>query len=115
MRPYMTTQEFWLSTFERSVKTFAQAAVALIGTGAAGVTELDWAQIGSVSLVAALVSVLTSLASDRIGQPGPSLVKETVEVPVEVTAASAPFVYPTATGPDNHTAAHAGQPIDYRP
>ena len=88
MRPYMTTAEFWASTFERAVKTFAQAAVALIGTGAAGVTELDWQQIGSVALVAAIVSVLTSLASDRIGMPGPSLVKEAVQVPVEVTAAS---------------------------
>jgi hypothetical protein len=95
----MTTAEFWASTFERAVKTFAQAAVALIGTGAAGVTELDWQQIGSVALVAAIVSVLTSLASDRIGTPGPSLVKEAVQVPVEVTAA--PFIYPDPEAPAN--------------
>ena len=110
MRPYMTTQEFWASTFERAVKTFAQAAVALIGTGAAGVTELDWQQIGSVSLVAAIVSILTSLASDRIGQPGPSLVREAVQVPVQPQAA--PFVYPT--GPNAKTPPDL-TPLNQRP
>ena len=81
MRPEMTTAQFWAATLERAVKTAAQVAAALIGTGAVGVTELDWAQIGSVAATAAVVSVLTSLASDRIGTPGPSLVGEAVTVP----------------------------------
>jgi hypothetical protein len=75
-RQGITTHQFWAATFERAVKTAAQACVALIGTGAVGVTSLDWAQIGSVALTAAVVSLLTSLASDRIGEPGPSLVGE---------------------------------------
>jgi hypothetical protein len=52
------------------------------------VTSLDWAQIGSVALIAAVVSLLTSLASDRIGDPGPSLVGESAQPaePVPVVA-----------------------------
>lgn len=46
----------------RAVKTAAQTAVSLIGTGAVGFTDLDWAQIASVAGVAAVVSLLTSVA-----------------------------------------------------
>lgn len=46
----------------RAIKTFAQTAVALIGTGAVGFTELDWLQIVSVAGVSAVVSILTSVA-----------------------------------------------------
>ena len=46
----------------RAVKTWAQSAVALIGTNAASVTSLDWPQVLGASATAAVVSVLTSLA-----------------------------------------------------
>lgn len=46
----------------RALKTFAQTAVSLIGTGAVGFTELDWLQILSVAGVTAVVSILTSVA-----------------------------------------------------
>lgn len=46
----------------RAVKTAAQTAVALIGTGAVGFTDLDWLQIASVSGVSAVLSILTSIA-----------------------------------------------------
>lgn len=46
----------------RAIKTFAQTMVALIGTGAVGFTDLDWLKILSVSGVAALLSLLTSIA-----------------------------------------------------
>lgn len=46
----------------RAVKTAAQTAVALIGTGTVGFTDLDWVQIASVSGVAAVLSILTSIA-----------------------------------------------------
>lgn len=46
----------------RAIKTFAQTMVALIGTGAVGFTDLDWLRILSVSGVAALLSLLTSVA-----------------------------------------------------
>lgn len=46
----------------RAVKTAAQTAVSLIGTGSVGFTDLDWMQIASVSGVAAVLSLLTSIA-----------------------------------------------------
>ena len=46
----------------RAVKTFAQTAVALIGTELVGFTDLDWLHIVSVAGVAAVLSLLTSVA-----------------------------------------------------
>ena len=46
----------------RALKTAAQTAASLIGTGAVGFTDLDWVQIASVSGVAAVLSLLTSVA-----------------------------------------------------
>ena len=51
-----------IAALTRAVKTFAQTAVSLIGTGAVGFTDLDWVQIASVAGVAAVVSLLTSVA-----------------------------------------------------
>lgn len=71
---YVANRQFWIDTFERALKTAAQTAAALIGTAAVHIVDLDWAQIGGVAATAAVLSVLTSLASDRVGNPGPSLV-----------------------------------------
>ena len=62
--------QFWKDAVERAVKTAAQTAVALIGTGSLGLFEIDWVQIGSVTAVAAILSVLTSVASDPVGDSG---------------------------------------------
>ena len=45
----------------RAVKTAAQAAIAAIGTAAA-MGDVDWFMIGSTAALAAIVSILTSLA-----------------------------------------------------
>lgn len=45
----------------RAIKTVAQTAVSLITVGAA-VTDIDWITVGSVSLVAGFLSILTSIA-----------------------------------------------------
>lgn len=63
----MLNKSFWKDALERAVKTAAQTAVALIGTGAVGIIDVDWVNIASVSGVAALVSVLTSVASGPFG------------------------------------------------
>ena len=51
-----------IAALTRAIKTAAQTAVSLIGTGAVGFTDLDWMQIARVSGVAAVVSLLTSVA-----------------------------------------------------
>ncbi len=53
----------WLrAALIRSVKTMAQTAVALIGTNAIGVTEVDWFAVASAAVLAGIVSILTSVA-----------------------------------------------------
>lgn len=46
----------------RCLKTAAQTAVALIGGDVVSVIALDWPQIVGVSITAAIVSLLTSVA-----------------------------------------------------
>jgi hypothetical protein len=45
----------------RAIKTFAQAAIAAIGTSYA-MEEVNWIQIASISLLATVFSILTSIA-----------------------------------------------------
>lgn len=45
----------------RAIKTFCQTAVATIGTSAA-FNEVDWFLVGSTSLLAGILSILTSIA-----------------------------------------------------
>lgn len=53
--------EFLNYAGERAVKTWAQAALAFLGTGTIGLFEVNWANMLSVSLGAALLSILTSI------------------------------------------------------
>lgn len=45
----------------RAIKTVAQTAVATIGTSAV-IDEVNWIMVGSASLLAGLLSLLTSVA-----------------------------------------------------
>ena len=45
----------------RAIRTFAQVAGSMITVGAA-ISELDWGYIASVAVVAAIYSILTSVA-----------------------------------------------------
>lgn len=59
----MLNREFWSYSGERAVKTFAQAALAYLGTGTVGILTIDWVGMLSVSAGAALLSILTSIAT----------------------------------------------------
>ena len=69
------TLGFWKGSAERAAKTAAQAALAFFVIGETGVADVDWLTVGGVAVVAAIASVLTSLASAPFGPENtPSLV-----------------------------------------
>ena len=45
----------------RAIKAVAQTAVAMIGTGAV-MSDINWVMVGSASLLAGILSMLTSVA-----------------------------------------------------
>lgn len=60
-------RRYWDYAAERSAKTLAQTALATIGVGAVGILEVDWVNVGSVSALAGIMSLLTSvLQYDRV-------------------------------------------------
>ena len=62
----MDNKNYWIRWFKaagvRAIKTVAQTAVALIGTNAVGITEVDWMAVGSAAVLSGVVSLLTSVA-----------------------------------------------------
>ena len=55
--------DFIKSAMIRAVRTMAQTAVSLIGTGAIGILDVDWVSVASASALAGLLSILTSIAT----------------------------------------------------
>ena len=53
---------FWKAAIVRAVKTIAQTAVSMLTIGQA-VLDVDWLNVVSVSAVAGLISLLTSIAT----------------------------------------------------
>ena len=54
--------KYWAFAGERSIKTFAQTAVALIsGSQVLNIIDVDWANIAGVSALAMVMSLLTSV------------------------------------------------------
>jgi len=70
---------FLTATLERAVKTFAQSFLAIVGADTAGVFTASTIDAAKVAGGAALLSILTSLASSASGRSGPSLAGETTE------------------------------------
>jgi hypothetical protein len=75
-RRTMFTAMFWKAAAERAIKTVAQTAVAIIGVDAVSIIALDWQYIAGVSATAGVLSILSSVASNKVGAPGPSLGRE---------------------------------------
>jgi len=71
----MWSSSFWRQAAERAAKSFAQALITVLGTGAGGLLDVGWKQALSVAALTALLSLLMSLVSSGVGpDDGPSLV-----------------------------------------
>lgn len=75
----MFTAAFWVDAFERAVKTFAQTALSALGANAVDILHTDLTGALSLGAGAALVSVLMSLGSERLGNAGTASATRSVE------------------------------------
>lgn len=57
----LTNKKWWECAGIRALKTVAQTAIATIGTSAV-LSEVDWIYVASASVLAGLLSLLTSIA-----------------------------------------------------
>lgn len=60
-KPDVSTTKWLKSAGVRAIKTIAQTAIATIGASAT-MGEVNWTMVGSTSLLAGVVSILTSIA-----------------------------------------------------
>lgn len=59
---------YFAYSIERAIKTVAQTAVAtILASQAMGLGDVDWAAVASISALAGLMSLLTSVASYNKG------------------------------------------------
>lgn len=66
----MWTVRFWRDATERMVKSAAQGALLYLGGDQVlGAWHANWAAAGGIALGAAILSLLTSLVSSRVGDP----------------------------------------------
>ena len=61
MNKQIFTKEWFKASGIRALRTFAQAAIATIGSSAV-ISAVDWRMVASASILAAILSMLTSLA-----------------------------------------------------
>ena len=59
----MFTKEFWKATLIRAIRTFAEAMLAFIGTGAIVLKDVDWLAALSAGGMGAVIAVLMALAT----------------------------------------------------
>ena len=60
--------KYWAFAGERAIKTCAQVAIATIGVGAVGILDVDWVNVASVSALAGVMSLLTSVLTYDKGE-----------------------------------------------
>lgn len=63
----MFTLNFWKDAGERAIRTASQSLIALFASEISGLLEIDWVQAGSVAALAALTSILMSIAATNRG------------------------------------------------
>ena len=59
----MFTKEFWLAALTRGVRTFAEAALAFIGTGAVVLGDVNWIGVASAGAFGFVSSILLAMAT----------------------------------------------------
>ncbi|MFI8853695.1 holin [Streptomyces sp. NPDC053499] len=87
----LTTAAFWKATGERTVRTFAQTEVGILSADGIGLLDVDWASALSVGGLAALVALLTAVATSGTGAEGPGI--------TETVARTGPQRKATGNGP----------------
>ncbi|MEU1731380.1 holin [Streptosporangium sp. NPDC020145] len=65
----LLTTAYWADTIERMVRAASSSALATLGVGQLGLLDVDWAAVASVAGMAAVVSMLTSVAAGSTGDP----------------------------------------------
>lgn len=65
----MWTRIFWIDAADRAARTFAQALLATITIGDA-VYSVDWKAGLGIAVTAAIASILTSIATSKVGASG---------------------------------------------
>jgi len=94
----MFTSLFWKLTAERAVKTFAQTLAGVLVVGGTTLLSAHWTTALATAGMAAVVSVLTSVGSLKIGTPdSPSVMKNDPPPPApaaEPEVATQPQVIP---------------------
>lgn len=58
----MNNRDFWLAALNRAIRTVAQTALATIST-AVLLSEVNWQAVISASLLAGILSILTSIST----------------------------------------------------
>ena len=59
----MKISDFWKAAVIRAVRTMAQTALATIGTSAVILSDINWLNIASASILGGILSLLTSVAT----------------------------------------------------
>ena len=58
----LTNRQWWACALTRAIKTVCQTAIAIIGSNAVGVMDVQWGAVLSASALSGIISILTSLA-----------------------------------------------------
>jgi hypothetical protein len=69
----MTSIAFWRAAFERAVRTFAQGTLGAISADGLGILDVDWGQAAGVGGLAAVLALLTAVATAGVGPAGPGV------------------------------------------
>lgn len=68
----MFTKEFWKAALMRGIRTFAESALAFIGTGAVVLGDVNWIGVASAGAFGFVTSILLALATGIPEAPKPT-------------------------------------------